>query len=277
VFTTVIHTSLMQSREFDAITSVIPGEMQRCAGHHRLHHHQPVARDALPALRRQLLFDINPLPETFHLRPVQLVISDMDSTLITIECIDEIAYFAGLRPQVAAITAQAMRGELDFASSLLERVALLKGLDVTLFDAVYRDRLNLSPGVREMLAGLKQRTIPFALVSGGFAQFTGRLQRELGLAYSRGITLELEGTTLTGRVAGEIIDAEGKAAYLRQLCRELSIECSQTIAIGDGANDLKMLQQAGLGIAYRAKPVVQAAADAVLNYSGLEAVLDFIG
>jgi phosphoserine phosphatase len=276
VLTTVLHTARLEPRQIAAISAVLPGELQACRGHYRLYHHHPVLHELLPALRGQLPFDINPLPASFDSSAVRLVVSDMDSTFITIECLDEIADLAGLRAQVAPVTAAAMRGEIDFAGAMRERLALLKGLDLAVLDTVYRERLTLMPGARELLQGLKQQAIPFALVSGGFSQFTGRLQQELGFEFSHGISPEIEGGVLTGRIYGELIDAAGKTEFVRRLCRELEIETGQVIALGDGANDLPMLQGAGLGIAYRARPVVQAAADAVLNCSGLEAVLDFI-
>lgn len=275
--TTLVHTAELSTGARDLITTLIPGELEACGNHTRLHHPREVSGDALTSLRSRLPFDINPLPHDFRGDQVRLVVSDMDSTLITIECLDELAAFAGKRGQVAALTAAAMRGEIDFAASLRERLALLRGLDVAVLETVYRERMRLSRGARELLAGLEQRTIPCALISGGATFFTERLQRELGLAYSRGITLELEGRELTGRTAGEVIDAWAKAAFLREICTEEGIAPGQSIALGDGANDLMMLKAAGLGVAFRGKPLLQAAADVVLNHSGLEAVLDFIG
>jgi phosphoserine phosphatase len=169
-----------------------------------------------------------------------------------------------------------MRGELDFAASLRQRVAMLRGVPLDALDVLCQQRLTPSPGAGEMLAGLKQRAIPVALVTGGFVQIAQHLQQTLGLAYSLGIEPEVVDGALSGNLPAELVDATAKAEYLRRLCREMGIAPSQVIAIGDGANDVPMLQSAGLGIACRGKPVVQAAAAAVLNYAGLEAVLDFI-
>ncbi len=273
---TIIHHPQPARSDIDRITAEIPGELEPCEGFCRLHHHRPASADSLPGLRAALPFDLNPVPERFDAEGARLVISDMDSTLINIECVDEIADFAGVKPQVAAITEAAMRGELDFAASLTQRVATLKGLDEAVLAQVFDERLSPNPGAEALLAGLKQRQMRFALVSGGFTFFTERLKQQLGLDYTRANLLEIEGGCLTGKVVGDIIDAQAKAVFLRELCEELGLEANQTIAMGDGANDLKMMAAAGMGVAYRAKPKVQAQSDVVLNHSGLDAVLHFL-
>jgi len=214
--------------------------------------------------------DVNVLPEGFEPENVKLVVSDMDSTLINIECVDEIADFAGVKAEVSKVTEAAMRGELDFAGSLVERVKLLTGLDESALQRVYDERLKLNPGAEQMLRDLKEKNIKFALVSGGFTFFTDRLKDRLELDYTLSNTLERENGKLSGSVVGDIIGAEAKAAFLLEKCKELKISPSQAVAIGDGANDLKMMAVAGLGIAYHAKPKVQEIADCSLNYSGLE-------
>ena len=273
---TIIHTPQLDTPQRDQISAVIPGELEHCGEFYRLHHRQALAQDALFALRSTLPFDINPLPAGLAQDAVGLLVSDMDSTLINIECVDEIADFAGLKPQVAAITEAAMRGELDFAASLTQRVATLKGLDEAVLARVYEERLLPNPGAETLIAGLKQRGIRFALVSGGFTFFTERLQQRLALDYTRANLLEIQGGRLTGKVLGSIIDAKAKADFLQELCEELGIQPAQTIAMGDGANDLMMMAVAGMGVAYRAKPKVQAQSDVVLNHSGLDAVLHFL-
>lgn len=220
--------------------------------------------------------DMNVLPTGFELQSVKLVVSDMDSTLINIECVDEIADFAGVKAEVSAVTEAAMRGELDFAGSLIERVKLLSGLDESALQRVYDERLQLNPGAEEMLAGLKAQGIKFALVSGGFTFFTERLKKRLSLDYALSNTLEIVDGKLTGCVSGDIVGAEAKADFLLQKCKELDILPSQAVAIGDGANDLKMMAVAGLGVAYHAKPKVQQEANCSLNYSGLEGLLSLI-
>jgi phosphoserine phosphatase len=273
---TILHTHTLDTTDKEILTRAIPGEWESCGGYFRLHHRNPVSTETLHALRAALPFDVNPLPEEFSGDEVRLVISDMDSTLINIECVDEIADFAGVKPQVAAITEAAMRGEIDFSTSLTQRVATLEGLDESVLGQVYDERLRTNPGAETMLAGLKAQGVRFALVSGGFTFFTERLKERLGLDYARANVLGMEGGTLTGHVIGGIIDATAKEVFLMELCEELGISPNQAIAMGDGANDLKMLHAAGLGVAYRAKPRVQEQCDVVFNHSGLDGVLHFL-
>jgi phosphoserine phosphatase len=203
-----------------------------------------------------------------------LVAMDMDSTLITIECVDEIADFCGLKAEVAAITEAAMRGEIkDFNESLTRRVALLKGLDASALEKVYEERLRLSPGAENMLASAKAAGLKTLLVSGGFTFFTEKLQARLDLDFTRANTLEIVDGKLTGRVLGEIVNADVKARTLREACDKLGIEPSRAIAMGDGSNDLKMMGIAGLSVAFRAKPVVREAASVAFNHVGLDGLL----
>ncbi len=203
----------------------------------------------------------------------RVLVMDMDSTLITIECIDEIADMIGVKPQVAKITAAAMHGELDFPSALRERVNLLAGLNESALQRVYDERLRLSPGAETLLSAAKAAGIKTLLVSGGFTFFTERLRRRLGLDYTLANTLETRDGRLTGKVLGDIVDATAKAARLRSLCNELGCATDRAVAIGDGANDLKMMAAAGVGVAYHAKPVVQQQAMHAINFVGLEGVL----
>jgi len=203
----------------------------------------------------------------------KLVAMDMDSTLITIECIDEIADMQGLKPQVAAITEAAMRGELDFAESLTRRVALLEGLAVAALGRVYEERLRISPGGEAMLKSVQAAGLKTLLVSGGFTFFTERLQARLGLDYVHANLLEERDGKLTGRVVGGIVDAEEKMRTVQRVCAGLGVDSRQAIVMGDGANDLKMMGIAGLSVAFRAKPVVRAQADVALNFTGLDGLL----
>ncbi|MDB5763437.1 MAG: serB [Herminiimonas sp.] len=206
----------------------------------------------------------------------RLVAMDMDSTLITIECIDEIADMQGLKPQVAEITEAAMRGEIEFRESLTRRVSLLKGLDAAALQRVYDERLRLSPGAEKMLAAVKAAGLKTLLVSGGFTYFTDRMKARLGLDYTHSNVLEIIDGKLTGRVTGGIVDADEKQHMVQRVCGELGIPCSQAIVMGDGANDLKMMRISGLSVAFRAKPIVRAQADAALNFVGLDGILTLL-
>jgi len=206
----------------------------------------------------------------------KLVAMDMDSTLITIECIDEIADMQGLKPQVSEITEAAMRGELDFAASLTRRVALLEGLDAEALERVYSERLAISMGGEAMLAGVKAAGLKTLLVSGGFTFFTARLKKRLGLDFTHANELEIVDGKLTGRVAGGIVDADEKKRTVERVCAQMGIEPRQAIVMGDGANDLKMMGIAGLSLAFRAKPVVRAQAGIALNYTGLDGLLTIL-
>jgi phosphoserine phosphatase len=213
------------------------------------------------------------VPDAQRLSHFGLCVMDMDSTLIAIECIDEIADMMNLKPQVAAITESAMRGELDFPASLRKRVALLKGLDESQLQRVIDERLKLNPGAVEWIAACKANNIKTMVVSGGFTMFVNHVKVLLGLDYAVANTLEIVDGKLTGQVLGDIVDADRKAFELTKLRDELGLTQSQTIAIGDGANDLKMMAAAGVGIAYHAKPVVQQQAMYALNNTGLEGAI----
>ena len=201
-----------------------------------------------------------------------LIVSDMDSTLITIECVDEIAAGVGLKDEVAAITEQSMRGELDFEQSLRKRVALLSGLDERVLEEVYENVLQLSPGAEFLLEECKRNDVKFMLVSGGFTFFTERLQQRLGLDFHFANVLEVENGKLTGRLKGRIIDAQAKTDLLREYRERLGLAPWQVVAMGDGANDIPMIREAGFGIAYRAKPKTEANADACVRFGGLERI-----
>jgi phosphoserine phosphatase len=232
--------------------------------------HAPTRREGVAAACAELSLDHAFVPRERRLADFGLVAMDMDSTLITIECIDEIADMQGIKPQVAAITEAAMRGELDFPQSLRRRVALLRGLDEQALARVYEERLRLSPGAERMLAALKAQGIRTLLVSGGFSFFTERLKARLGLDYSASNTLDIVDGRLTGAVLGSIFDGEAKAAKVREVRAALGLSRGQVIAMGDGANDLKMMAEAGVSIAYRAKPVVQQQATYAFNHVGLD-------
>jgi phosphoserine phosphatase len=217
------------------------------------------------------------IPAGRRFADLRLVAMDMDSTLITIECIDELGALAGRGREIATLTEQAMRGEIaDYRESLRRRVALLAGQPESALDQVYRERLRLTPGAEILLKKCKDAGVKLLLVTGGFTFFTERLKARLGLDYTLSNTLEVKGGKLTGALLGDIVDADAKAAKLNAVRSELGASREQTVAIGDGANDLKMMKEAGLSVAFRAKPVVQAEASCALNWSGLDAVANLL-
>lgn len=220
--------------------------------------------------------DVSVRPRGLARRGIHLVVMDVDSTLIQDEVIEVLARFAGREEEVRAITEAAMRGELDFTGSLTERVALLAGLPEDVVDRA-RAEIRLTPGARTLCRTLKRLGYRIALVSGGFTEVIQPIAEELGVDAVRANGLEVVAGRLTGRVRGPVIDRAGKATALRELAAQFDIEPSRTIAIGDGANDLDMLAAAGHGIAFNAKPVVQAAADTAINVPYLDTVLYLLG
>ena len=228
--------------------------------------------DAIKTFCAEQQIDCALVPDSQRLSHFGLCVMDMDSTLISIECIDEIADMMQIKPQISAITEAAMRGELDFAESLKQRVALLKGLPEAALQRVINERLKLNPGAQEWIAACKANNIKTMVVSGGFTFFANHVQQLLGLDYAVSNTLEIVDGKLTGQIVGDIVDAERKAQELVKLRDNLGLKPDQTIAIGDGANDLKMMAVAAAGVAYHAKPVVQAQATYALNFNGLDAV-----
>jgi phosphoserine phosphatase len=217
------------------------------------------------------------VPEGRRFADLKLLAMDMDSTLITIECIDELGSYLNVKDQISTITAQAMRGEIDYPESLRKRVALLAGLSEDVLEDVYDEKLRLSPGAEALIAHCKRHDVKLLLVSGGFTFFTSRLKERLQLDDTISNVLDIEGGKLTGRVLGGIVDADAKAAKFRQMARRLGAKPGQTVAIGDGANDLKMMAEAGVSVAYRAKPVVRVKATHSLNFAGLDGVIQLFG
>ncbi|ALS63370.1 phosphoserine phosphatase SerB [Pandoraea norimbergensis] len=234
----------------------------------------PALRAAMAAFAQTHGVDAVLVDSARRLSDFKLVAMDMDSTLITIECIDEIADYCGLKAEVSAITEAAMRGEIkDFNESLTRRVALLKGLDAGALEKVYEERLQLSPGAENMLRGVQALGIKTLLVSGGFTFFTDRLKARLNLDVTRANTLEIVDGKLTGRVIGEIVNAEVKARTVAEVAAQFGATPSQAIVMGDGSNDLQMMAIAGLSVAFRAKPVVRERASVAFNHVGLDALL----
>ena len=234
----------------------------------------PATRDAVRAHCARAKLDWGFVEEGRTLADFRLLAMDMDSTLIGIECIDEIADFAGRKAEVAAVTASAMRGEIDWPESLRQRVAALKGLDESALERVYAERLRFNPGAERLVAAARAAGVKTLLVSGGFTYFTDRVRDRLQLDYAYSNFLDARDGKLAGTVSGPLVDAAGKAAHVARLKAELGLDARQVLAIGDGANDLPMLAQAGTSIAYHAKPIVKEKATYALDFSGLDGVLN---
>jgi phosphoserine phosphatase len=214
------------------------------------------------------------MPAGRRFADLKLLAMDMDSTLITIECIDELADLAGRKAEIAALTEQAMRGEIEYQESLRRRVKALAGLAESSLAAIYEQRLQLTPGAETLVSACKRHGVRLLLVSGGFTFFTERLKERLGLDHTISNVLEAKDGKLTGALLGEIVDADVKAAKFRAVMAALGARKEETVAIGDGANDLKMMAEAGVSVAFRAKPVVRAQASCALSWSGLDAVVN---
>lgn len=219
--------------------------------------------------------DVNIVPAVN--RQKKLLIADMDSTMISVECIDELADFAGLKAQVSEITERAMRGEISFSESLKSRVALLRGLSGDVLQQCYEERIHLNPGAETLVKTMKARGAFTALVSGGFTYFTERVAKIAGFDLNRANSLVMEDGALTGAVGMPILGRRAKLESLNAFCAAQSITLADTIAVGDGANDLAMIEAAGLGVAYRAKPALKEKADVVLDHSDLTALLSIQG
>ena len=235
------------------------------------HEDIPTIEHRLREARGDLPFDIVVQPQAA--RRKKLLLADMDSTMIGQECVDELADFAGLKASVAAITERAMRGEIAFEPALRERVALLKGLPVSVVDEVLKDRITLTPGGRELVATMRAHGAYTCLISGGFTLFTNAVAAMLGFAENRANELVVEDGKLTGEVREPILGRAAKLATLIDLTEAFDLDDIDTLAVGDGANDLDMIQHAGLGVAYHAKPAVAASAAARIDHGDLTALL----
>lgn len=238
--------------------------------------------EGLAALREGALLALGGLPVDVCVQPYEgrrkrLFLADMDSTIIGCECLDELADFAGRKAEVAAITERAMRGEIGFEGALRERVAMLKGLEVGALERCYLERVALNPGARALVATMVAHGVRCVLVSGGFRSFTSRVAAAAGFHTDFANTLLDDGAHLTGAVGEPILGREAKLATLEAEAAAFGLDLASTLAVGDGANDLAMIHAAGLGVAYRAKPVVAAQADARLDHADLTALLYFQG
>nr|MBL8455349.1 phosphoserine phosphatase SerB [Zoogloeaceae bacterium] len=235
--------------------------------------HGASASDDVASICAGARLDFAWIPDGLKLADFGLFVTDMDSTLIDIECIDEIADMQGLKAEVAAITEASMRGEIDFGESLTRRVALLEGLSENALASVYEQRLRLNPGAERLLRGLRAAGIHTMLVSGGFTYFTDRLRERLGFDQACANALEVRDGHLTGRIDGPMIDAQAKATQLRRVRDSLGLNSGQVIAAGDGANDIPMFEAAGFSVAFRAKPVLRKVSSCCFDHVGLDGIL----
>ncbi|HVU21683.1 MAG TPA: phosphoserine phosphatase SerB [Rhizomicrobium sp.] len=246
---------LSRDRAFDIAFSGDPGETLQTA--RKISGHDKADVNVVPAAHRRK----------------KLLVADMDSTIISCECLDELADMAGLKPQIAAITERAMRGEIEFERALRERVGLLRGLAVSALQQTYAERVRLDPGAKALVATMKAHGARTLLVSGGFTYFTQRVAALANFDDHQANVLLDDGTALKGAIREPILGREGKLAALEKEARKLRIEMADTLAVGDGANDLAMIRRAGLGVAYHAKPVVAEAADVAIAHGDLRALL----
>lgn len=275
---------------FDAFKDLCTDLAMQCLGVTEVHTHGDCIRLGLcgEADARQMTVRLRPLamrlamdvaltgPDTPSLSRPGLLFMDMDSTLITCESIDELAGFLGIKEKVADITQRTMEGELDFAASLTERVKLLAGLDAGVLDRVYDEQMRLNDGAEKLIEAVHARGWKVGLVSGGFTYFTDKLKTRLNLDYTQSNVLEIEDGKLTGKVLGDVVDAQSKREALLAQANVWNIPMEQTVAIGDGANDLPMLEAAALGIAFHAKPKVCELAPYAITRGGLDRILDLL-
>ena len=270
----VVQGPALDKGDLDALSLLVKPQAVREVAPRAFRFAHAMKNEGVAALCESRRIDHAWMPEGRRFADLKLLALDMDSTLITIECIDELGDLAGKKAEIAAITAQAMRGEIEYRESLRRRVRSLAGLAERALATIYEERLKLTPGADTLIAACKKHGVQVLLVSGGFTFFTDKLKARLGIEHTISNVLELKGGKLTGALVGEIVDADAKAGKFRQVLADLKADRQQSVAIGDGANDLKMMAEAGLSIAFRAKPVVRAQAHCALNWSGLDAVVN---
>ncbi|HSS45813.1 MAG TPA: phosphoserine phosphatase SerB [Burkholderiales bacterium] len=268
----IIQGSEIENRDLRQLAKLAGASRIEQIMHEAFRLREAQARDGVAEYCEKAKLDFAFVPENLKLSSFGLLAMDMDSTLITIECVDELADMQGIKAEVSQITASSVRGEIEFTESMRRRVALLAGLDESALQRVYDERLQLSPGAEKMLAGLKVAGVKTLLISSGFTFFTDRLKKRLNLDYTCSNTLEIVNGKLSGKVAGEIIDAETKTVKVEEIRKQLGLKKEQVIAVGDGANDLKMMAQAGVSIAYHAQPIVRRQTTYAINHVGLDGV-----
>ena len=268
--TLIVHSNKQKIAEKLAL--ILNGEIETKKNHLRIH----ITRNFdIHYLRASFNVDLNIFNNDFDYRQIKLMVSDMDSTLISIETIDEVAREVGLSQEISLITEKAMQGHLDFSESFKKRLSILKGVRTESFNAVYENKLKLNSGASELVNFFKSTNVKTALVSGGINYFAEKVKDQLGIDTYRANDVEINNETLTGKVFGNIVDAKAKAKYIEELCVLYELKPNQVIAIGDGANDLEMMKLAGLSVAYHGKPILKKKCDIQINYGGLNSLIDF--
>jgi phosphoserine phosphatase len=250
----------------------LSGEVELRKNHYRIHTKKDFD---IESYRLSSDIDLNIFDNNFDYQNIALMVSDMDSTLITVETIDEVAKEVGLKEEISLITEEAMQGQLDFTDSFKKRLSILKGTNHPIFESVYRDKVKFSPGAEELINYFKSNQIKTAVVSGGLKFFAEKIKSQLGIENFRANDVETINQTITGNIIGNVIDAKEKAKYIGELCDQYKLKENQVIAIGDGANDIEMMKIAGLSVAYHAKPLLKQYCNIHLNFGSLRSLIDF--
>ena len=268
--TLIVHDHNIETAKKVALN--INGELEARKSHYRVH---TKSNFEIENLRSHHSVDLNIFDQGFDYDNIKLMVSDMDSTLISIETIDEVARQVGLSNEVSYITEEAMQGQLDFSESFKKRLSILKGVGTESFNEVYKNKMELNPGASELVKFLKSINIKTALVSGGINFFAEKVSDVLGIDTYRANDVEIKNEALTGKVIGAVVDAKAKANYIEELCNYYGLSPKQVIAIGDGANDLEMMKVAGLSVAYHGKPILKKSCNIQINFGGLDSLIDF--
>ena len=268
--TLIVHDNNIETAKKVALN--INGELEARKSHYRVH---TKSNFEIENLRSHHSVDLNIFDQGFDYDNIKLMVSDMDSTLISIETIDEVARQVGLSNEVSFITEETMQGQLDFSESFKKRLSILKGVSTESFNEVYKNKMELNPGASELVKFLKSIKIKTALVSGGINFFAEKVSDVLGIDTYRANDVEIKNEALTGKVIGAVVDAKAKANYIEELCNYYGLSPKQVIAIGDGANDLEMMKVAGLSVAYQGKPILKKSCNIQINFGGLDSLIDF--
>ena len=268
--TLIVHDHNIETAKKVALN--INGELEARKSHYRVH---TKSNFEIENLRSHHSVDLNIFDQGFDYDNIKLMVSDMDSTLISIETIDEVARQVGLSNEVSCITEEAMQGQLDFSESFKKRLSILKGVGTESFNEVYKNKMELNPGASKLVKFLKSINIKTALVSGGVNFFAEKVTDVLGIDTYRANDVEIKNEALTGKVLGAVVDAKAKANYIEELCNYYGLSPEQVIAIGDGANDLEMMKLAGLSVAYHGKPILKKSCNIQINFGGLDSLIDF--